>query len=83
MPCFKVDGVAVAGFDGFTRHCSYFPHSGSVLEHVDGLPAWCTVTSKGTLQFPLDRPPPATVVKQLVQVRLDEIASKQAARHRS
>jgi uncharacterized protein YdhG (YjbR/CyaY superfamily) len=25
MPCFKIDGVAVAGFDGFKRHCSYSP----------------------------------------------------------
>ena len=31
MPAFKADGVAVAGFAGFAHHCSYFPHSGSVI----------------------------------------------------
>lgn len=74
MPCFKVGGKAVAGFEGFTKHCSYFPHSGTVLERVSGIPAWCTA-SKGTLQFPVDRPLPKALVKRLVQARLDEIAA--------
>jgi uncharacterized protein YdhG (YjbR/CyaY superfamily) len=78
MPCFKVGGVAVAGFDGFGKHCSYFPHSGSVVAKVGGIPAWCTVASKGTLQFPVDRPLPKTLVRKLIQARLDEIAAKDA-----
>lgn len=32
VPAFKVSGRPVAGFAYFKRHCSYFPHSGSVLE---------------------------------------------------
>ena len=76
MPCFKVDGVAVAGYDGFKEHCSYFPHSGNVVEQVSGVPAWCTVASKGTLQFPVDRPLPKTLVRKLVNTRLREIAAK-------
>jgi uncharacterized protein YdhG (YjbR/CyaY superfamily) len=76
MPCFKVDGVAVAGYEGFTSHCSYFPHSGNVVGEIDGIPAWCTVASKGTLQFPVDRPLPKTLVKKLVRTRQREIAAK-------
>ena len=83
MPCFKVGGVAVAGFDGFRKHCSYFPHSGDVLTKVSGIPAWCTVASKGTLQFPVDRPLPKTLVRKLIRARLDEIAAKDASRRRS
>jgi uncharacterized protein YdhG (YjbR/CyaY superfamily) len=82
MPCFKVDGVAVAGFDGFKQHCSYFPHSGNVVGEVTGIPASCTVSSKGTLQFPVDRPLPKTLVRKLVRVRLREIAAKQASKRR-
>ncbi len=78
MPCFKVDGVAVAGFEGFKNHCSYFPHSGNVVQQVSGIPAWCTAATKGTLQFPVDRPLPKTVVRKLVKVRLAEIAAKAA-----
>ena len=82
MPCFKVGGSAVAGFDGFKQHCSYFPHSGNVVQQVSGIPAWCTVASKGTLQFPVDRPLPKALVRRLVRARLDEIAAKKASRHR-
>ena len=78
MPCFKVDGVAVAGFDAYTAHCSYFPHSGNVVERVSGIPAWCTVASKGTLQFPVDRPLPKALVKKLVLARQAEIAERAA-----
>jgi uncharacterized protein YdhG (YjbR/CyaY superfamily) len=82
MPCFKVDGVAVAGFDGFKQHCSYFPHSGSVLAQISDLPDWCKVASKGTLQFPVDRPLPKAVVRKLVRARLDEIARTQGSPRR-
>ena len=83
MPCFKVGGGAVAGFDGFKHHCSYFPHSGNIVRQVSGIPAWCTVASKGTLQFPVDRPLPKTLVRKLVRARLREIAAKQASRRRT
>jgi uncharacterized protein YdhG (YjbR/CyaY superfamily) len=73
MPCFAVRGKAVAGFDGFRKHNSYFPHSGTVLEQVRGIPAWCTATA-GTLQFPLDRPLPVTLVRKLVRTRLEQIS---------
>jgi uncharacterized protein YdhG (YjbR/CyaY superfamily) len=76
MPCFKVDGVAVAEFDGFKHHCSYFPHSGNVVGQITGVPGWCTVASRGTLQFPSDRPLPKTLVRKLVRARLREIAAK-------
>lgn len=78
MPCFKVDGTAVAGFEGFAKHCSYFPHSGNIVPQVAPLPAWCTASTKGTLQFPVDRPLPKTVVRALVRARLAEIAQKTA-----
>lgn len=79
MPCFKVNGKAVAGYDGFKQHCSYFPHSGSALARVDDVPAWATV-DKGTLRFPIDQQLPTAFVKRLVQARLDEIA--EAARRK-
>ena len=82
MPCFKVGGMAVAGFDGFRQHCSYFPHSGNIVQQVSGIPAWCTVASKGTLQFPVDRTLPKTLVRKLVRARLDEIATKAASKRR-
>lgn len=74
MPCFAVEGKAVAGFDGFKDHCSYFPHSGSVLDRVPGLPAWAEA-DKGTLRFPIGKRLPKGVVRRLIRVRLDEISA--------
>jgi len=82
MPCVKVDGKAVAGFDGFKNHCSYFPHSGNVVGQISGVPAWCTVATKGTLQFPVDRPLPKALVRKLVRARLREIAATDASKRR-
>jgi len=73
MPCFKVNGKAVAGYDGFKQHNSYFPHSGGTLERLAAVPEWAEA-DKGTLRFPIDRRLPKAFVQQLVRARLDEIA---------
>ena len=72
MPAFKVEGKAVAGYAYWKRHCSYFPHSGSVLPEAPdepGLYDW----SKGTLRFPVDQPLPPSLVRRLVEIRLTQL----------
>jgi uncharacterized protein YdhG (YjbR/CyaY superfamily) len=72
MPTFKVEGVAVVGFEGFKAHNSLFPYSGSVIELLASeIPD--QVTSKGTVQFPPDTPFPAPLLKRILQVRIAEI----------
>ena len=80
MPCFKVDGKAIAGFAAFKQHCSYFPHSGGGVLQVVNLPDWCTASSKGTLQFPIDKPLPKKLVAELVDIRERELAAKAVAK---
>jgi uncharacterized protein YdhG (YjbR/CyaY superfamily) len=68
VPAFKVEGKAVAGYAYFKNHCSYFPHSGSVLpELADELQPY--EWSKGTLKFPIDESLPRSLVVRLVEVR--------------
>lgn len=76
MPAFEINGKVVAGFEGFKKHCSYLPHSGSVLEALDGFPEWCEV-SKGTLKFPIGKKLPKTLVRKLISVRRKEILEKE------
>ena len=72
MPAFRLNGKVVAGFAAFKNHLSYLPHSGSVLaELADDVAGY--VTSKGALQFAIDKPLPKTLVKKLIAVRLREI----------
>ena len=72
MPAFAINGKVVAGFDGFKKHCSYFPHSGSVLEEIESFPEWCEV-SKGTLKFPIGKKLPKSLVGKLISVRRREL----------
>lgn len=76
MAAFTVQGKGVAAYEAFTHHCSYFPMSGGVLERVGALPAG-TSASKGTLQFPVDKPLSKTFLRRLVRTRLDEISDVQ------
>jgi uncharacterized protein YdhG (YjbR/CyaY superfamily) len=72
MPSFNVGGKAVAGYAYFKNHCSYFPHSGSVLPELgDDLNGY--EWSKGTLKFPIDEPLPRPLLERLVGTRLDEL----------
>jgi uncharacterized protein YdhG (YjbR/CyaY superfamily) len=75
MPAFWLEGKAVAGFAAFKNHVSYLPHSGSVLSALGEEVAEYT-TSKGALQFPIDRPLPRTLVERLIKERILQANSK-------
>lgn len=75
VPAFKVDGSPVAGFAHAKKHCSYFPHSGSVLEQVEDDLLDGYDWSKGTLRFPADAVPDEALIRRLVALRLAEIKS--------
>ena len=75
VPAYKVEGRGVAGFASFKKHCSYFPMSGSVLVQLPNELA-AFVTTKGALQFPIDKPLSHILVKKLIKTRLAEIPSK-------
>ena len=71
-PAFRLHGKVIAGFAAFKNHLSYLPHSGSVLAELrDDVAGY--VTSKGALQFPIDKPLPKALVKKLIAVRLKEV----------
>lgn len=70
-PTLEVGGKAVAGYAHFKGHCSYFPHSGSVLGSIADLGQY--EWSKGTLKFPVDQPLPSELVARLVDTRLGEL----------
>ena len=67
---FKYKGPLI-GFGAFPHHCSVYPMSLAVMEAFrDQLKAY--TTSKGTIQFPLDKPLPAVLLKKLVKARMAE-----------
>jgi len=70
MPAFHYKGALVA-YAAFKNHCSFFPMQSSLIDAMqDELKAYRT--AKGTLQFALDKPLPAALVKKMVKARVAE-----------
>ncbi len=70
MPGYKQNGVLVY-FGGFKNHCSFFPASYTVIKQfAEQLKDY--KTSKGTIQLPLDKAIPSTLVKKMVVARMKE-----------
>ena len=72
LPGFKVRGKTVAGFAAFANHLSYLPHSGSVLsELAPDLVGY--ERTKGSLHFAVDHRLPPTLVRRLIEARLNQL----------
>jgi uncharacterized protein YdhG (YjbR/CyaY superfamily) len=70
IPTFKYKGPLLS-LGAFSRHCSVFPLSAAVIvAFKDELKNF--KTSKGTIQFPVDKPPPAALIAKLVKARIAE-----------
>jgi uncharacterized protein YdhG (YjbR/CyaY superfamily) len=75
MPAFRHEGVLV-GYAAFKAHCSFFPMSAALLDGFgDEVAAYRT--AKGTLQFAVDKPLPAALVKKMVKARVRQNEEKQ------
>jgi len=71
MPAFRYNGRALVAYAVFKDNCSFFPMQASLIDDMkDELKNYRT--SKGTLQFPQDKPLPAALLKKMVRARLAE-----------
>jgi uncharacterized protein YdhG (YjbR/CyaY superfamily) len=73
IPAFKYKGVLV-WFAAFSNHCSLFPTSSVIEAFKNELKGFST--SKGTIQFPTDKPLPAALVRKLVKARVAQLENK-------
>jgi len=73
IPAFKRKNILV-WFAAFSDHCSLFPTASVIAEFKDELKGYST--SKGTIHFPLDKPPPIALIKKIVKVRVKQDQSK-------
>ena len=77
MPAFYQGKRPLAYYAAFKEHCSFYPASMAVMrEFGDDLGRY--ETSKGTIRFPIGKPPPATLVKRIVKARLRENEARRA-----
>ncbi len=70
MPGFKYHGPLVY-FASFKNHCSFFPGNSSLIAKMEKeLKPYRT--AKGTIQFTVNQPLPASLVKKIVRARIKE-----------
>jgi uncharacterized protein YdhG (YjbR/CyaY superfamily) len=68
IPSFHYKG-ALVWYAAFKKHCSFFPMDlGLLTEFAEELKAY--KTSKGTIQYPIDKPLPKGLVTRIVKARV-------------
>jgi uncharacterized protein YdhG (YjbR/CyaY superfamily) len=73
MPAYKYYGV-LCYFAGYDNHIGFYPTNSPISFFEDELTKY--KTSKGTVQFPLDKPIPKSLVKKLVKFKMKENLEK-------
>jgi uncharacterized protein YdhG (YjbR/CyaY superfamily) len=74
LPSFRLDGKMLASFGAWTDHCAFYPGPFPIEDNEKDLKAY--KTSKGTLQFPAEKPLPATLVRKLIKSGIAARAAK-------
>lgn len=69
IPAFNHNGILV-WYAAFSKHCSLFPTASVIRRFKDELKEFST--SKGTVHFPHDKPPPIALIKKMVKARVAE-----------
>jgi uncharacterized protein YdhG (YjbR/CyaY superfamily) len=71
MPAFKLNGNLV-WFGAFKNHIGFYPRESVIKEFKEKLSGYEVSTVQGTVKFPLDKPIPLDLIKEMVKFRVKE-----------
>ena len=71
IPTFDLDGEHLVHFAGFKNHVGFYPIPSGMEAFKEELSAY--KTGKGSVQFPLDEPLPADLIRRIVIFRVGEV----------
>jgi len=69
MPGYKLNGMLV-WFGAYAKHIGFYPKPAALREFAKELSEY--KMSKGTVQFPLDKPLPLAIITKIVKFRISE-----------
>jgi uncharacterized protein YdhG (YjbR/CyaY superfamily) len=74
IPTFKLNGKGLISFGAWKKHVAIYPGTAAIEAFKNELSPY--KQSKGTIQFPLDKPIPVDLVKKIVKFRIKENESE-------
>jgi uncharacterized protein YdhG (YjbR/CyaY superfamily) len=79
IPAYKYHGMLVY-FAAYKKHCSLFAGNGALTEQMqEVLKAY--KTSKGTIQFTVEKPLPDELVREIVKIRMQQNEEKMKSKN--
>lgn len=79
LPGYKYRGKPLAYYSAWKNHYGYYAASGDIIAaNAEALKG--QATSKGTIQFPLEKPVPVALIKKMVKARKAEIDATENAK---
>jgi uncharacterized protein YdhG (YjbR/CyaY superfamily) len=79
MPAFKLYGMLVY-FAVFKNHIGFYPMTTAIIKFQKELSIY--KGAKGSVQFPLDKPVPITLIKNIIKFRVKENFEKFNLKHK-
>jgi uncharacterized protein YdhG (YjbR/CyaY superfamily) len=72
IPTFVIEGIGIIGYDGYKKHNSLFPYSGSTTSLLRAELAQYEQT-KGSIHFAIDKRFPKPLLKKIIKVRIQQL----------
>jgi uncharacterized protein YdhG (YjbR/CyaY superfamily) len=79
MPAYKYFGVLVY-FAGYKNHIGFYPGSSGIAEFKKELSVY--KGAKGSVQFPLDKPIPVSLVRKIIKFRVNQNIEKEKGKNK-
>lgn len=70
MPTYDLNGKWLVHFAGFNKHIGFYPQPEGIAAFKEKLAGY--KTSKGTVQFPLSKPLPLELIREIISFRVNE-----------